>query len=310
MPPSISRRQALRHGLMAPAAALASWPALGQYQPQSPVSYRIFESGRDTHAFAREMVRIADHPDHQYQLFTAVPRRSPPPGGFPVIYMLDGNSVFDRLEPADLAAASGLVIVGVGYPNAHGFDLTGRTRDYTPPPGADAGKATSATPRDLPSGGAPLFQQLLSGPLRAVAERDLLQGVALDAQRRALWGHSYGGLYALYSLLTRPASFQRYCAISPSTTWGGHLLSQLARQRRTHAVQADVLVMLGDRETRADGRGAQTPSSPAPNPATLALVNQLRHHPGLRVASSVLEGLGHGATFTASLQRSFALAQG
>ncbi|WP_158615569.1 alpha/beta hydrolase [Comamonas sp. BIGb0124] len=305
---------------MLTAAALGpATAALAQRAPQAPAAYGLFESEPASHRLARQEVQIGEQPQHQYQLFTAVPRRAAPAGGFPVLYMLDGNSLFDRLTAENLALAADLVIVGVGYPSISGFDIEGRTRDYTPPL-----PKGSTEPRRDKAGGAPQFQRLLAGPLRAVAEQDMLRGVALDSTRRSLWGHSYGGLFALYTLLTQPRDFSRYLAISPSSTWGDSLLAGLAdRQlpapgrltRPQRPPAADVLVMLGDSEARGQGRagssGAQPAPSrpPGPNPATLQLVELLRRQPSWKVQLQVLEGLGHGATFMASLPRSFALAQ-
>ncbi|MEJ2804092.1 alpha/beta hydrolase-fold protein [Comamonadaceae bacterium PP-2] len=314
----VTRRSLLKSGMLTAAALGPATAALAQRAPQAPAAYGLFESEPASHRLARQGVQIGEQPQHQYQLFTAVPRRAAPAGGFPVLYMLDGNSLFDRLTAEHLALAADLVIVGVGYPSISGFDIEGRTRDYTPPL-----PKGSTEPRRDKAGGAPQFQRLLAGPLRAVAEQDMLRGVALDSTRRSLWGHSYGGLFALYTLLTQPRDFSRYLAISPSSTWGDSLLAGLAdRQlqapgrltRHQQPPAADVLVMLGDSEARGQGRAgsaAQTAPSrpPGPNPATLQLVELLRRQPSWKVQLQVLEGLGHGATFMASLPRSFALAQ-
>lgn len=48
---------------------------------------------------------------------------------------------------------------------------------------------------------------------------------------RALLGHSYGGLFAIYALEQRPALFQRTVAASPSLEWDGRLLLTAARDR-------------------------------------------------------------------------------
>ncbi len=40
--------------------------------------------------------------EHHYQVWTAVPDKAPPAAGYPVLYMLDGNAVMDKLDDAFL----------------------------------------------------------------------------------------------------------------------------------------------------------------------------------------------------------------
>ena len=49
----------------------------------------------------------------------------------------------------------------------------------------------------------------------------------VDGGRRALWGHSYGGVLVLHALFTRPDAFSTYTAADPSLWWGqGWLLEE------------------------------------------------------------------------------------
>lgn len=62
--------------------------------------------------------------------------QSPPAAGYPVLYMLDGNAVMDKLDDAflqQLFAGSPPVIVAIGYQTALPFDTAARAWDYTPP---------------------------------------------------------------------------------------------------------------------------------------------------------------------------------
>jgi len=52
----------------------------------------------------------------------------------------------------------------------------------------------------------------------------------LDPADRALFGHSFGGLFALWLLFTRPDAFRHWIAASPAITWEeSFLLDHLAR---------------------------------------------------------------------------------
>jgi predicted alpha/beta superfamily hydrolase len=83
-----------------------------------------------------------------------------------------------------------------------------RTRDYTPTHTLRGGYG-EAFQRFC--GGGPAFLELLDERfLPFVDERYRTNG------ERALVGHSYGGLFVTWVLLTHPDSFDRYLAVSPS----------------------------------------------------------------------------------------------
>lgn len=148
-----------------------------------------------------------------YRLFIAVPEGPVPPGGYPVLYVLDGNAAFAvaalmnrgvaaRRERTGVAPA---LVVGIGYPGSDDFHVAERTRDYTPFP--------LASPAG--GGGADRFLDFLEGEVKPlVAAR-----YTVDPARQALFGHSFGGLLVVHALFTRPAAFSAYLASSPSLWW-------------------------------------------------------------------------------------------
>ena len=260
--------------------------------------YRIFEAPPATHALSRHDIAVEGQ---GYRLFLAIPAADPPAGGWPSLWMLDGNAAFDRLAAGDLAAHSGLAVIGIGYPVEQSFDTTARALDYTP---------ASLTPdpeggRGRKTGGADAFRARLTGPLReAVAGR-----VGLDPARRVLWGHSYGGLFTLHCLLSDPGAFAGWVAASPSSGFGGGALRNMlagAPQLPPGRI-APLRILLGDSEHR---RGTEAPKAPRPSPETLALADLLGRRADLDVRVTVLEGLGHGQTFTASFAQALDLAAG
>ena len=87
-----------------------------------------------------------------------------------------------------------------------------RTLDFTAPDGPGDGLRPDPVHPGRTAGGAAIFHDRLTGPIRAAAEA----GLPVDPARRTLWGHSFGGLFTLYALLARPGGFARYAAISPS----------------------------------------------------------------------------------------------
>ncbi|TQS72549.1 alpha/beta hydrolase [Rhodobacteraceae bacterium] len=270
----------------------AAFAATRGYAQPVPTKARqmIFSNPPPTHDLSFDDITIDGH---GYRVFRAMPRATVPKGGWPSIWMLDGNAVFERLQPQDLARHPMLAVIGIGYQTEFLFDGAARALDYTPP--SDVAEPRDAE-RGRETGGAARFQARLLGALHAAAMRD---GAPLDDNRKTLWGHSYGGLFTLYTLLTRPQAFQRYVPVSPSVGFGGGaVLKLLADAPSLHGpAQTDLLLMLGDHETRRD---QPAPAVPKPNPKTLELAQTLALRAHLSVELRVLKGLGHGQTFAAS----------
>jgi predicted alpha/beta superfamily hydrolase len=149
---------------------------------------------------------------------------------FPVIYLLDADYSFaitrnvlrhftdrDQLQEA--------VIVGIAYPGAE-EDLKiyqrNRVHDYTP---VRAGGSGYGDDIDAQAGGAPDFLKLLGD--------DLLPAIDAryhtDPNARMLVGHSYGGLFTTYAMLTRPDLFRDYIVVSPSYWFDDKMIFALAR---------------------------------------------------------------------------------
>lgn len=186
-------------------------------------------------------------PARSYRIFAAWPPTEPPPGGFPVLYLLDGNSVFgtavDAMRVAGSRGAgmepSPAIVVAIGYPTDRPFDLARRTRDYTPPAAVGAPAGT---------GGADAFLAFLETELKPEVERRF----RIDRGRQTLFGHSYGGLFVLHALFTHPDGFQRYVAASPSIWWQDKAVLHSER-RFTEAPTADaasrsLLITVGEWE--------------------------------------------------------------
>ncbi len=141
---------------------------------------------------------------------------------YPVLYMLDSNTLFGAA--ANLAMLLGwggelpeIIIVGIGY-EIHSFDDWAilRSRDLTP-----------SSVEDIPgSGGASQFLKFLDTELIPFIDSNYRTNPA----DRAITGHSFGGLFVLYTLLHRPDLFQRYCAGSPVPDYDDRLLFEFEQE--------------------------------------------------------------------------------
>lgn len=255
----------------------------------TPAELALMKQDIATHHLSDRIVTLPGA-DRRFRVFMAVPRQPAPPEGWPVVYFLDGNAVFDRMQADDLAGVPGLVVVGIGYDTDLPFDTAARALDYTPPL-SPLGPVADPTRPGRMAGGADRFLPLLTGDLRAEVERDL----PIDPSRRSLWGHSYGGLFVLYAWFTAPDSFAGYASVSPSLWWGDGVM---ARLEAAHPVPADrpLLLAYGDRERRRND-----PRPPDGPPKPTVGFGQRMSGKGGDVTGHVIAGASHGEALTRSI---------
>lgn len=249
-----------------------------------------------------------------YRVLVARPATPPPAAGYPVVYVLDGNSVFGtladlvrRAEQGGAAAGDPALIVAVGYPVDAAYDIARRSYDYTPPATlTEPERRPDGTPYPRPPhGGADVFLDFLLHELQPAIARDF----PVDASRRALLGHSYGGLLVLHALFTRPQAFRTYVAVSPSLWWNGGWIAgaetAFLRGAAGHPVDARLLLSVGEHEQDLSPRERRSmPAAKAGErrlhlqrramvDAVTALAGRLAGHPDLTVSFRVHEDETH-----------------
>ena len=263
-----------------------------------------------------------------YRLFVHAPLAPPPPGGYPVLYVTDGNATFGfAASQAELDALSegGVVVVGVGYPidaaSREGLlpALALRGRDLT-------ASAPNTPPGDPPAnpaqyGGADSFFRFLTEELRPV----IVGSYRADPVNQTLYGHSLGGLFVLDTLFRSPDSFRGFAASSPSIWWNDQEIlageAAFARAVEDGATAPRILITVGDLE--------ETPGGPTPpglsdeaykarlasarmvgNARDLAgRLSKLKGGPGYAVRSQVFEGEDHNSVMAASIARAVRFAR-
>lgn len=187
------------------------------------------------------------------RVFLWVPPGDAPADGWPALVMTDGNAVIATAIDVMRAQApytSGTnltqgVLIAVGYPTDQAYDHFRRSWDLGPPPGATYPPFWPDTPEVRTGGGAELGRFILEDLRPFIAAQ-----VPLDPARQGLFGHSFGGLFALWLLFTRPDAFSHWIAASPSITWeGGFLLAH--RDAFQPSRPATVLLSAGEWEGAA-----------------------------------------------------------
>lgn len=184
-----------------------------------------------------------------YRILLRLPKGSPPSSGWPLVVMLGA-------EGFDIAAAQiryhaacqppgymdDAILVGVDYPEGNR-----RRFDYTPyDSNAASGRRDAACPDGAEQGGGPDFLRWL--------QTDLLNAVRsrckVDNNRVTLAGHSLGGLFTLYALLSGPGLFSSFIASSPSVWWGERYLQRSVQAYHAGANdrQRELLITVGEYE--------------------------------------------------------------
>ncbi len=193
----------------------------------------------------------------EYRIHTYHPPGKAPASGFPIIYMLDGNSTFaltaemvriQSLRP-DKTGVVPAIVVGIGYDMEAPFPPK-RHYDFTmPAPEKDLPEFPFGRP--LPEqGGALDFMSFVEDQLKPKIE-SLYQ---VDVSKQMIVGHSLGGLFVLQMLFARSHSFHTYIAGSPSIHWNEWYLRQQEQKwlEELHAGKHDlnirVLIAVGELE--------------------------------------------------------------
>ena len=233
----------------------------------------------------------------RYELFVATPPGYRKSGHlYPVVYMLDAdysfalvrNVVQHFVEREDMPP---VILVAIAYPGAATSRETyrmNRTRDYTPVYAPDGGYGAEY---QKVSGGGPKFRAFLARELIPFIENRF--PVAPDD--RTLIGHSYGGLFATYVLLTEPSLFQRYIAVSPSLWYANRtaLTMEEAAARSGIRPRARVFFAVGANENQIMEDDL----------AELVRSLRGRGNPGLQVTMKVYEGETHNSVFPGAVTR-------
>lgn len=195
------------------------------------------------------------HGGDPYRIFLHVPAKPEPQAGWPVLYMTDGNAVIGTAVDA-MRAQAGYplgtnvgegIIVAIGYPVAGAYDPLSRSWDLGPPPGKTYPPFHDGGP-EVRTGGAEEFLAFIEDELKPwVANR-----TRIDSGRQALYGHSFGGLFALYALFTRPLAFQTWIAASPAIYWEDRLIDRFLQAFEAAVpggLRMQVILSAGEYET-------------------------------------------------------------
>jgi len=275
-----------------------------------PVGPTVADRPSGLYRFERHRLDSADGRRH-YRIELAIPLAPAPAGGHPTLYMLDGNAAMAELTQDDLQAMSAAVppvLAAVGYDIDVRNDVVSRAYDYTPP-GPGGAPVADERAGGRPGGGADVFLELIESRIKPLVR----SRAAVDAGRQTLWGHSYGGLFALHVLFTRPDRFRNYVAGDPSAWWqDGLLVEEGGRFDPARARGKRVAVLVGTRPRPFPAGGPAQPGlrgQPDRRPALQAIVQRLGSA-GAQASYEAFSQYGHGEMLRVSLERALEIASG
>lgn len=240
---------------------------------------------------------------HDYVLYVSLPRdyARHPDRRYPVVYTLDADYAFPLVSSiarhfADRDDLPPVIVVGIAYPGGiSSIDAyhRNRTRDYTPTHAEQGGYGPEIQKL---SGGGPAFLRFITDEVFALVE----SRYRTDPADRTFVGHSYGGLFGTYVLLTRPQSFRNYILVSPSLWYDDKvaLRMEAAYADQHDDLRARVYCVVGSFENQPERGRAMVDD-------IHALVGRIesRGYPDLEIAVRVLDGETHNSVFPAGVTR-------
>lgn len=266
---------------------LVNSPSVLSRPNMAPLGPSIADQGSQFYRFRMYKLDSVDGQRH-YKIWVAVPNKPAPAQGYPILYLLDGNSSLSRLNESQLHGISQknpAVLVFIGYDTPLPFDLAARSFDYTPIK-KDATEGSSMLSRGRIGGGSATFRYLLEQKIIPQSEAAL----PINQAQRSLWGHSFGGLFVLDTYL-HSTRFSHYFSASPSLGQGFQfLVDDIQAQTKNPAT---LTLMIGSSQSARVGVAPAIDLSPR--------VAQWQKQ-GLGISVVNYPGLSHGAMFGASLQ--------
>ena len=223
----------------------------------------------------------------------------------PVVFVTDATYSFPLVRSIrNLLGQRGRNIedfVLVGLPPQAGLSSKeSRSRDYTH-------SDPLRKPTDSGDYSAPRYGE--AAAYRDYIERTVFPFVAsnyrVDMSRKVFVGHSYGGLFGSYVLLTKPAMFRHYILGSPSLWFDGHSLLQVeAAYAATHQdLPADVMMYAGSFETVRPGPRFYKDTELVGDMQAFERRLRSRGYPSLRVGSTVIADEDHLTVFPTLVSR-------
>jgi len=190
---------------------------------------------------------------------------------YPVLYVLDGDISFGMAASISRYLQIGnnipeLIVVGIGYGSLNKSVVKKRNRDYRPEQ----------------SGGAENFLEFINKELIPYIDSNY----RTIPGERTINGYSIGGLFCLYTLFTRPESFNRYIIGSPNLSWDNYSIFNYEEDSPEKLAGKELTIYLSVGSEESEERYFDPVDS-------LVTKIQQRDYPDITFETNVFSGSGH-----------------
>jgi len=214
---------------------------------------------------------------------------------WPIVYLVDGNWQFGMITDmvrtmAFCETTTDAIVVGIGYPikgkrKRVNNELSRRAFDLTPVIDKDVEKMHfEMTKLKTSTGGADKFINFIQHELMPYVNKKY----RVSPRKRILAGHSFGGLFAAYTLFENPKLFTHYLVCSPSLWYHENLMFEREENfsKRHKQLKANVFLSAGEMEEFPG-------SNMASNTLRLAALLKSRNYKGLNIVQKFFNGENH-----------------
>ena len=228
-----------------------------------------------------------------YDVYVKTPRGYRDPENknrkYPVLYLNDGPHTFKvAAGVTHFPTMDKVIIVGISFAQGEDGQLS-RVRDLTP--------EVDASWTRYKTGGAPEYLAFIEQELFPHIERRY----RTNTTKRILAGHSLGGSFGAWVLMTKPELFSGYILTSPSFWYKDELIFDLERAfAKNHTtLNAMVYVATGSLEVPENGMRNNMVDGHR------RFLKQLRasDYRGLMIRDEIVEGTDHYSTFPVGLAK-------
>jgi len=216
---------------------------------------------------------------------------------YPVLYVTDSDALFGMARGMAIEGwmrlgndIKDIIVVGIGYGQGMDVLLKKRARDLTP-----SKDTIWAMGKQYPNaGGADNFIKFIQNELFPVVNKNY----RINQDSVAIFGHSFGGLFAAYILFTQPELFKGYIISSPPIIWNNKSLIKLEAEYFSNHKELDKIVLLDI--------GSEENKIPF-NEQSLNLINELsqniqaHNYEGLTLVTRIFEGETHSSVTSVAL---------
>lgn len=240
-----------------------------------------------------------------YHLYISLPQHysSKDTTHYPVLYLLDGGWTFPIAHAARNAVDAvgdmeNIIIVGIEYEWEQSLTpfFTGRWKDFTPSKDAKTDenpyfrKSLGLPEGSLSSGGGPVFLNVMRKEIIPFIEKEYKTN-----SDRGISGHSFGGLFASYCLLSAPNLFNRYGINSPSFWWNNNEMLTIEKIFSEHNQSLPVQIFMSC--------GSLEGELMAPIMTAFADSLRSRNYKGLNLTTHIFEDETHLSVIPAMISR-------